>query len=85
MEKYKNIPVVILTAHADRDNVYMAKMLGVQGYIVKPVNAELLKERIRNVFSTVPGDKGPAADKKAREHARRPRESSKSGEEELIR
>ena len=49
-DKYRNIPVIILTEHSDRDNVFMAKMVGVQGYIVKPIKADLLRERIRSVF-----------------------------------
>ncbi len=48
-EKYRNIPVIILTEHADRDSVLMAKMVGVQGYLVKPIIADLLRERIRKV------------------------------------
>ena len=50
-EKYRNIPVIILTEHSDRDSVVMAKMVGVHGYIVKPIKADLLRERINSVFS----------------------------------
>lgn len=49
-EKYRNIPVVMLTENSSRENVVMAKMLGVDGYIVKPINAELLREKIHNIF-----------------------------------
>ena len=49
-DKYRYIPVIILTEHSNRENVVIAKKLGVQGYIVKPVKADLLKERIRNTF-----------------------------------
>ena len=49
-EKYRSIPVIILTEHSDRDNVFMAKMVGVQGYIVKPIKADILRERIRSIY-----------------------------------
>ncbi|OGO80892.1 MAG: hypothetical protein A2Y21_02260 [Clostridiales bacterium GWC2_40_7] len=49
-DKYRNIPVIILTEHSDRDNVFMAKMVGVQGYIVKPIKADILRERIRSIY-----------------------------------
>jgi Response regulators consisting of a CheY-like receiver domain and a winged-helix DNA-binding domain len=49
-EKYRNIPILILTENSSRDNVVMAKMLGVDGYIVKPIIADVLREKIRNIF-----------------------------------
>lgn len=51
-DKYKNIPVIILTGHADRENVELAKMLNVQGYILKPINWDLLKKRINSILSS---------------------------------
>lgn len=50
-EKYRNIPVIMLTENSSRDNVVMAKMLGVKGYLVKPINANLLREKIRDLFT----------------------------------
>ena len=46
---YKNIPVIILTEHATLSYVKEAKDLDVEGYILKPVNIETLKEKIKNL------------------------------------
>lgn len=48
--KYANIPVIVLTEHADRDNVEKAKILGVKGYLRKPINAELLLNKVNEVL-----------------------------------
>ena len=45
-ERYNNIPVLILTEHADRDNVLTAKDIGVEGYLRKPINGTELLERV---------------------------------------
>ena len=50
-KKYAQIPIIILTEHADRRNVETARNLDVHGYIVKPIQPELLKERVSNVLS----------------------------------
>lgn len=52
-ERYRDIPIIILTEHSNRENVMMAKMLGVQGYLVKPINADLLKERVGSVLGKI--------------------------------
>jgi two-component system, chemotaxis family, chemotaxis protein CheY len=50
VERLKNIPVVMLTNHSDRESVSMAKMLGVQGYIIKPINSIFLVERVKAIL-----------------------------------
>ena len=45
-DKLQNIPVLMVTAEALKDNVIEAVKVGVNGYIVKPFTAEMLKERI---------------------------------------
>ncbi len=50
VERFRNIPVIMLTQHSDRESVATARLLGVQGYIVKPVNPRLLIERVIKVF-----------------------------------
>lgn len=42
---HSELPVIILTETADRMTVLTAKSLGVSGYIVKPVTADILLER----------------------------------------
>jgi len=43
---YSNMPVVFLTADANKDTVMVARELNVSGYLVKPVSLEQLKVRI---------------------------------------
>ena len=50
VNRFKDIPVVIITQHSDRENVELARMIGVNGYIVKPINPHMLLERVRNVL-----------------------------------
>jgi two-component system chemotaxis response regulator CheY len=49
-DKLKNIPVLMVTAEALKDNVVEALKAGVNGYIVKPFTAETLKEKIDAIF-----------------------------------
>lgn len=50
--KLKDIPFVMITAESKTENVVAAKQAGVNNYIVKPFNAETLKQKL----STVLGD-----------------------------
>lgn len=49
-EVYQNIPILILSEHADAEHVLIAKELGVQGYIRKPLNKDIFLEKICNVI-----------------------------------
>ena len=49
-EKYGNIPVLVLTEHADRENVLKAKELGVNGYIRKPIQKVEFLDRVRKAL-----------------------------------
>ena len=53
IETYRDIPVMILTEHADRENVAIARLAGVKGYLVKPIEPALLIGRLRQVFAGV--------------------------------
>ena len=46
-EKTKGIPVLMVTAEADKDNVVQA---GVNDYVVKPFTADVLKDKIDRIF-----------------------------------
>ncbi len=50
VDRFKEIPVIMLTQHSDRVNVVKAKKMGIQGYIVKPINPHILIERIGQVL-----------------------------------
>jgi two-component system, chemotaxis family, chemotaxis protein CheY len=48
--RLKNLPFIMITAESKTENVIAAKQAGVSNYIVKPFNAETLKEKIEKVM-----------------------------------
>ena len=50
--KLKNIPFVMVTAEAQKDNILEAVKSGVNSYIVKPFTAETVGEKINKVFGS---------------------------------
>jgi two-component system chemotaxis response regulator CheY len=50
--KLKNIPFVMVTAEAQKDNILEAVKAGVNSYIVKPFTAETVGEKINKVFGS---------------------------------
>ncbi|HWQ31178.1 MAG TPA: response regulator [Negativicutes bacterium] len=48
--KYDQIPVVILTEHADINSVLTAKKLGVAGYIRKPIKRDEFIRKIKEAM-----------------------------------
>lgn len=49
----KNLPFVMITAESKPQNVIVAKEAGVSNYIVKPFNAQTLKNKLTSVFGTL--------------------------------
>jgi two-component system chemotaxis response regulator CheY len=49
-EQLKNIPFVMVTAEAQKDNIIEAVKTGVSSYIVKPFTAETVNEKLNKVF-----------------------------------
>ena len=47
----KDIPILFVTAEAQKENVITAVQAGASNYIVKPFTAEILKEKIEKIFS----------------------------------
>lgn len=45
------LPFIMVTAEAKSENVIAAKKAGVNNYIVKPFNAQTLKDKIEAVFN----------------------------------
>jgi len=50
--KLKHIPFIMVTSESKTENVIAAKEAGVSNYIVKPFNAETLKQKLQSVFGT---------------------------------
>jgi two-component system chemotaxis response regulator CheY len=48
--RLKSLPFIMITAESKTENVVAAKQAGVSNYIVKPFNAETLKEKIEKVL-----------------------------------
>ncbi|NRB24722.1 chemotaxis response regulator CheY [Shewanella sp.] len=46
----KNIPVLMVTAEAKREQIIAAAQAGVNGYVVKPFTAATLKEKLDKIF-----------------------------------
>lgn len=49
-EKLKAMPVLMVTAEAEKDKVITAIQAGVSNYVVKPFTAEVLKEKMDRIF-----------------------------------
>lgn len=51
--KLVNLPVLMVTAEAKREQIIEAAQAGVNGYVVKPFTAAALKEKIEKIFDRV--------------------------------
>ena len=49
-QRLKEMPFIMITAESKTENVVAAKQAGVSNYIVKPFNAETLREKIEKVL-----------------------------------
>lgn len=48
--KLKAVPFIMVTAESKAENIVVAKQAGVSNYIVKPFNAETLRDKITKVL-----------------------------------
>lgn len=46
----KNIPVLMVTAEAKKENIIAAAQAGANGYVVKPFTAAILEEKLNKIF-----------------------------------
>jgi len=58
-EQYKEVPFIMATAQADREQAQKAERAGCNGFIPKPFAADELKQMIASVF----GDEGSASER----------------------
>ena len=47
-------PTIVLTASSDRDSVRRAASPGISGYVVKPFDADDLRQRLRDLLDSAP-------------------------------
>jgi two-component system chemotaxis response regulator CheY len=59
-EALAHTPFIMITAESKTENIIAAKRAGVSNYIVKPFNAQTLKDKIDAVFAA-PASEAPAA------------------------
>lgn len=52
-EQLKDLPVLLVTAEAKREQIVEAAQCGVNGYIVKPFTAQTLEEKINKIFERI--------------------------------
>ncbi len=55
-DKLAKLPVLMLTAEASRDQIVAAAQAGVNGYVIKPFTADVLKKKLTTILNTVPSD-----------------------------
>lgn len=49
-DKLKQLPVLMVTAEAKKEQIVAAAQAGVNGYVVKPFTAATLKEKLDKIF-----------------------------------
>jgi two-component system, chemotaxis family, chemotaxis protein CheY len=47
----KEVPFLMVTAEAEKDNVVEAMSAGVNNYIIKPFTAQILEEKLSGIFA----------------------------------
>ena len=52
-DSLKGMPVLMVTAENNRDQIIAAAQAGVNGYIVKPFTAVTLKEKLTKIFERI--------------------------------
>lgn len=52
-EKLNKIPVLMVTAEQKKEQIVEAAQAGVNGYIVKPFTALILKEKLEKIFARI--------------------------------
>jgi two-component system chemotaxis response regulator CheY len=52
-DRLKNMPILMVTAEAKREQIVEAAQAGVNGYVVKPFTAAVLKEKIEKIFERI--------------------------------
>ena len=52
-DQLSGMPILMVTAEAKRDQIVEAAQAGVNGYVIKPFTAAVLKEKIEKIFERV--------------------------------
>ena len=57
-ERLKHIPILMVTTEADDTERAAAMEAGADGYLIKPVSADMVSENIRNILNEIFGKGG---------------------------
>jgi two-component system chemotaxis response regulator CheY len=52
--KLAKLPVLMLTAEAKRNQIVEAAQAGVNGYVIKPFTADVLKKKLTKILEAIP-------------------------------
>ncbi len=52
-DSLKNLPVLMVTAEAKKENIVAAAQAGANGYVVKPFTAATLDEKLNKIFQNM--------------------------------
>jgi len=50
MDKYRKLPIIMVTSEAAKYNVIEALKTGATDYIIKPINGKLFQEKLAKIF-----------------------------------
>jgi two-component system, chemotaxis family, chemotaxis protein CheY len=59
--KLAKLPVLMLTAEAKREQIVEAAQAGVNGYVIKPFTAEILKEKLDKILGVTTSNAAKSA------------------------
>jgi two-component system chemotaxis response regulator CheY len=51
--KHKDLPIIMVTSESSRLNIVEALKCGATDYVLKPISAKLLKEKLEDIFGTI--------------------------------
>ena len=54
-DRFKALPVLMVTAEAKKENIIAAAQAGANGYVVKPFTAATLEEKLNKIFEKMAG------------------------------
>ena len=58
-EKYRHLPIIMVTGHTEREDVITALQAGVDEYLIKPVAYDVLEEKIKHLWGIRVRQAGP--------------------------
>lgn len=50
-DKYKDVPIIMVTAEAEQDHIVTALKKGATDYIIKPISPEMLEKKVKKAIA----------------------------------